>query len=145
MEREPDVDNDAVTTESSQSITPYFTVAGADRLIDFLTAAFDAVVVRDSRYDDNRVQHARLRIGNSLIMLNDSTDDYPANTSQMHLYVSDADRGYELALRLGAVSLMEPNDRPHGERMAGIKDPCGNVWWLATPRDPDRTAQEPQP
>lgn len=120
------------TPTEVNSITPYFTVVDADRLIGFLTSAFDACVIRDSRYDDNRIQHARLRIGNSVIMLNESTADYPANTSQMHLYVDDADAAYERALTLGAVSLMEPNDRPHGDRMAGIKDPCGNVWWLAT-------------
>jgi len=67
-------------------------------------------------------------------MLNESSDDYAANTSQMHLYVDDTDRAYELALKLGAKSLMEPNDRPHGDRMSDIKDLCGNVWWIATHR-----------
>lgn len=31
----------------------------------------------------------------------------------------------------GAVSLMAPKDRPHGDRMAGVRDPCGNIWWVA--------------
>lgn len=118
--------------EGYYSITPYFTVVGADRLIEFLIAAFNASVIKDSRYDDGRVQHARLRIGNSIMMLNESSDNYSANTSQMHLYVDDTDQTFELALKLGATTLMEPNDRPHGDRMAGIKDPCGNVWWIAT-------------
>lgn len=122
------------TPERYQSITPYFTVVDGDRLIRFLAAAFDACVIKESRYDDNRIQHARLRIGNSIIMLNESSNDYPANTSQMHVYVDDTDDAYERALTLGAVSLMEPNDRPHGDRMAGIQDPCGNVWWMATHR-----------
>ncbi len=117
--------------EGYHTITPYFTVADADRLIAFLAAAFEASVIKESRYEDNRLQHARLRIGNSIIMLNESSDEYPINTSQMHLFVDDADQAYEAALQLGAVSLMEPNDRPHGDRMAGIKDPCGNIWWLA--------------
>ena len=121
-------------TENSakQTITPYFTVQGADRLMDFLITAFDASVVKESRYDEGSVQHARLQIGNSLIMLNECTDDYPANVSQMHIYVENADDAYQTALNLGAASLMEPNDRPHGDRMAGIKDPCDNVWWLAS-------------
>ena len=117
--------------EGYQSITPYFTVADADRLIAFLTAAFSATVIKESRYDNNRIQHARLRIGSSIIMLNESTDSYPVNVSQVHLYVDDTDGAYDAALRLGAQSLMKPNDRPHGDRMAGIKDPCGNVWWIA--------------
>ena len=118
--------------ENDQTITPYFTVDGADVLIAFLDAAFDASVVKLDRYADGRVQHARLRIGNSLMMLNECTADYPANTSQMHIYVEDADVAYASAMRLGAKSIMEPNDRPHGDRMAGIVDPCANVWWIAS-------------
>ncbi len=115
-----------------QTITPYFTVKNADRLMDFLIAAFGANVVKQSRYDDNTVQHARLMVGNSLIMLNEGTDEYPINVSQMHVWVNNADEAYEVAMGLGATSIMKPNDRPHGDRMAGIKDPCGNVWWIAS-------------
>lgn len=122
-----------IATMKPQTITPYFTVTNADRLMNFLVAAFGATIVRQNRYEDNNVQHARLLIGNSLIMLNEGTDEYAANTSQMHIYVEDADEAYRLALQLGAVTLMEPNDRPHGDRMAGIEDPCGNIWWIATP------------
>ena len=122
--------------DGCHTITPYFTVADADRLIDFVTAAFGAELIRENRYDNGRIQHARLRIGDSILMLNESTETYPANVSQIHLYVLDADASYADALRLGATSLMAPNDRPHGDRMAGIKDPCGNIWWLATPGGP---------
>ncbi len=130
--REHLVSSKDIIEEEKQSVTPYFTVHGADRLIDFLVAAFGASIVKESRYDDGSVQHVRLQIGNSLIMLNECTDDYPANKSQMHIYVENADNAYQSALHLGATSLMEPNERPHGDRMAGIEDPCGNVWWLAT-------------
>ena len=126
--------SEGIANTGQHTITPYFTVEGADRLMTFLVAAFDATLVKESRYDDKSIQHARLLIGNSLIMLNESTDEYPANISQMHIYVEDADNAYQLALQLGATTLMEPNNRPHGERMAGIKDPCGNIWWIATPR-----------
>ncbi|MDJ0824860.1 MAG: VOC family protein [Rhodobacter sp.] len=121
-----------ISESVQQTITPYFTVQDADRLMNFLVNAFSATLVKENRYDDGRVQHARLLIGNSLIMLNEATDDYPPNVSQMHIFVEDADIAHKSALRLGAKSLMEPNDRPHGDRMAGIKDPCGNVWWLAS-------------
>ena len=117
-----------------QSITPYFTVSQADRLIEFLTAAFGASVVKLARHEDGRVQHARLRIGTSIMMLNECSVDYPANASQVHLFVEDADATYAVALTSGAETIMAPNDRPHGDRMAGIKDPCGNTWWIATHR-----------
>jgi len=115
------------------SLTPYFTVEDADRLIAFLTKVFGGNVVKEDRYDDGRVQHARVRIGDSLIMLNQAGADYPANASQMHLYVDDVESVYRNALVEGAVSLMEPNRRPHGDQMAGFRDPTNNTWWIASP------------
>ena len=29
--------------------------------------------------------------------------------------------------------LLQPTVRSHGDRMAGVKDPFGNEWYLATP------------
>lgn len=106
----------------------------ADRLVEFLSAVFDAAIIEEKRYDDGKIQHARMCIGNSLLMLNECSEAYPANVSQMHLYVEDADTTFATALSAGATSLMEPNNRPHGDRMAGIEDPCGNIWWIATPK-----------
>lgn len=116
-----------------RTVTPYFTVRDAASLIEFLIAAFDAAVVVDNRYANDTVQHARVRIGDSILMMNESTDDYPANVSQIHLYVEDTDTAFAKALAAGATTLMDPNTRPHGDRMAGVKDPFGNVWWIATP------------
>ena len=114
------------------AITPYFTVDDGDRLIAFLKQAFNGTLIRENRYDNGRIQHARVQIADAVIMLNESTDTYAANVSQMHLYVADAQASYEKALEAGATSLMEPNIRPHGDKMAGVTDPCGNIWWLAT-------------
>jgi uncharacterized glyoxalase superfamily protein PhnB len=50
----------------------------------------------------------------------------------LHLYVDDSDSTYQRALQAGAASLMEPADQVHGDRMAGVRDPFGNVWWIAT-------------
>jgi uncharacterized glyoxalase superfamily protein PhnB len=51
-------------------LTPYFTVTDADYFITFLSEVFAAKIVKDSRYEDGTLQHARLQIGDSLIMLN---------------------------------------------------------------------------
>ena len=115
------------------SVTPYFTVRDADRLIAFLIAAFDAEVVMDKRMPDGALKHARLRIGDSIIMMNQATEAFPANVSQMHLYTADLDAWFAAAHNAGGTVIMEPNIRPHGDRMAGIEDPCGNIWWIATP------------
>lgn len=115
------------------TITPYLTVRDSAGLLEFLVSAFDAEIVRDKRYSDNTVQHARVRIGDSIIMLNESTEEYPANISQIHLYFDDVSSAYTRALKAGAATLMKPNIRPHGDNMAGVRDPHGNVWWIASP------------
>lgn len=113
-------------------LAPYFTVTGADRLISFLCEVFGATILKEARYPDGTVHHARLRLEDVVIMLNEATEGYQAQVSQMHLFVSEVEATYHKALAAGAASLMTPNTRPHGDRMAGITDPCGNIWWLAS-------------
>ncbi len=118
--------------EGYHTITPYFTVSDADRLLEFLVEAFGGAIVVTNRYPTGRIQHARVRVGDSVIMINESNEQYPVNVSQMHLYVDDVEIVFSKALSAGAVSIMEPDERPHGDRMAGVKDPCENIWWIAT-------------
>ena len=113
------------------TITPYFTVSDADQLLEFLVEAFGGTIVVTNRDHNSSIQHARIRIGDSIIMLNESNEQYPVNVSQMHLYVDDVEIVFSKALSAGAISIMEPNVRPHGDHMAGVKDPCGNIWWIA--------------
>ena len=113
-------------------LTPYFTVEDADALIRFCKVVFGARILKDSRYKDGTVQHARLRINDSLIMLNQATEHFASTVSQMHLYVDDVEATHHLALREGAISLMAAIRRPHGAQMAGFVDPTGNLWWVAS-------------
>ena len=39
---------------------------------------------------------------------------------------------YETAIAAGAKSLREPADQFYGARSAGVEDPFGNHWWIAT-------------
>ena len=119
--------------EGYHAITPYFTVVDADRMIAFMMGVFEGRVLVEDRSENGRVRHARVRIGDSIVMLNEAGDDYAANESQVHLYVVDVDATFKRALQEGASSLMVPNDRPHGDRMAGFRDPCANTWWIAAP------------
>ncbi|MFY0661986.1 MAG: VOC family protein [Shimia sp.] len=125
--------SDTSDTTALGTVTPYFTVPDAEVFIHFAQAVFDAETIKEDRYDSGVIQHARLRIGTSVLMLNQATETYPANASQMHIQVADAAKTYALALELGATAIMQPNLRPHGEHMAGIIDPSGNTWWIASP------------
>ena len=52
--------------------------------------------------------------------------------TSIYLYVTDCDTVYQTALSSGGVSIFPIMTLPSGERYGGVKDPCGNIWWVAT-------------
>ena len=84
------------------TITPYFTVSDADQLIEFVVQVFDGSILVINRYPNGRIQHARISVGSSVVMLNECNEHYPANVSQMYLYVEDVESKYSKALDAGA-------------------------------------------
>lgn len=118
--------------EGYHSVTPYLVVPGAGRLIEFLKEAFKAEEVERMSQPDGTVMHAEVRIGDSIIMMGESSDKFPAMPAAIYLYVPDVDAVYKRALAAGAASTMEPANQFYGDRNAGVKDPSGNLWWIAT-------------
>jgi PhnB protein len=114
------------------TVTPYLIVKGANRLIEFLTAAFDASQVFLDPHPDGSVRHAELKIGDSKVMLSEARDGHPPMPCMIFLYVDDVDESYRRALAAGGTSVREPRDESHGDRMGGVTDPVGGQWWMAT-------------
>lgn len=112
------------------TVTPYLTVERAELLVDFVKTAFDGVEVFRTTGSAGGL-HAEVFIGESKLMIGGfkGVEEKP---TALHLYVADADAVYQRALEAGGVSLEEPVDQFYGDREAGIKDPTGNVWWIAT-------------
>ncbi len=116
------------------SVTPYFTIQGAAKLIDFLKQAFGAEEMVRMPGPGGAIMHAEARVGNSMVMISDAVRDTPMPGS-VFLYVNDVDATYKRALQAGAVSLMEPTDMFWGDRFGRVKDPCGNIWGIATHKE----------
>jgi PhnB protein len=114
------------------SITPYLVVEGAAGLIDFAIAAFGAQQTERLPAPEGRIGHAELRIGDSVIMLADAHGGRMPMPSMLHLYVDNADATYDRALKAGATSIEPPSDKFYGDRGGLVRDPCGNLWWIAT-------------
>ena len=111
--------------EGWHSVTPRLVVHDVAKLVAFLKQAFGAT--GDFRTD----RPSQIRIGDSLVMVSGvgPRDPMPAS---LYLYVEDADLTYRRALEAGAVSLETPSDMPYGDRRGMVKDPCGNIWQIAT-------------
>ena len=118
--------------EGYHTITPYITVKGADKLIDFLKTAFGARERLRMPGPDGKIAHAELQIGDSVLMLGEASGQFPALPTQVYLYVEDCDKFYNQALAAGATSVRELEDQFYGDRNGTVKDAFGNIWSLAT-------------
>jgi uncharacterized glyoxalase superfamily protein PhnB len=114
------------------TVTPYLLVSDAARLIEFLKLAFGAEEVHRTARPDGGIMHAQVRVGDSAVMMGEVGGEWKPMPSMLYLYVADTDAAYKRALQAGATSMMEPADQFYGDRNAGVKDHCGNLWWIAT-------------
>jgi len=130
------------------SITPYLTVADLPRMLEFMQAAFGGTVHEAIAGEDGRVRHAEVQVGDSKVMIGQAKEGHPPRPGALYLYCEDTDANYRRAIEAGAKSLMEPADQFYGDRNAGVEDPLGNTWWIAThvedvtPEEMQRRAKE---
>ena len=117
------------------SVTPYLIVPGVAKLIDFLKQAFEAEETHRSTRPDGAIMHAQVTIGDSAVMMGEPMGEFQPMPGSIYLYVNDTDAVYKHALRACATSIMEPADQFYGDRNAGVKDPSGNIWWIATHKE----------
>lgn len=119
--------------EGFHTVTPYLIVQDVDKLIAFVKQAFGATETFRTTGAAGGT-HAEVRIGDSMVMIGSAGGE--SMPAMIFLYVEDVDAVYRSALQAGATSLMEPADQPHNDRMAGVKDPFGNQWYMATHLEP---------
>ena len=123
----------ADSKDTYRTVTPYLLVPDADAELAFLKSAFGAVEVSCQRNADRTVMHAEVRIGDSLVMLGQAGGQWKPVTAALYLWVDDVDATYAKALRAGATSESEPEDKPYGHRNAGVIDGNTITWWIGAP------------
>jgi len=114
------------------TVTPYLIVDGVPKLIEFLKHTFDAEERERINDREGHVGHAEVRIGSSIVMMADSTAQYKPIPSQLYVYVDNVDHTYKKGLESGGISEQKPATQFYGDRTAAVKDPTGNIWWIAT-------------
>jgi PhnB protein len=119
--------------EGYHTITPYLVVDGAEKIIRFVKEAFGAQPVFEPMMrPDGKVMHAEFKIGDSVVMIADTSERAQATSDMLYLYVPNVDAVYQKAIKAGGKSLMEPMDQFYGDRSGSIMDPAGNRWFIAT-------------
>ena len=97
------------------TVTPYLTVEGVPKLLDFVKRVFDATELERMSRPDGTIGHAEVRIGDSVVMMGEARGESKPMPGTLYAYVSDTDAVYKRALEAGAASLMEPADQFYGD------------------------------
>lgn len=121
-------------------IYPTYRYNDAAAMFDWLQHAF-GFKARAKHMDGNKIAHAQLMLGSSIVMLGDVRDDnfgkmvgVPGESGGKATYIAveDVDAIYKRAKAADAEVLEEPHDRDHGSRDFICRDPEGNVWCFGT-------------
>ncbi len=120
------------------TLTPHLTVRNAEQALEFYKNAFGADVLHVAHMPDGKVMHASLRIGDSMLMLNDEFPDYgtlsPLSTGgsavTIHIYTENVDAAFNRAVSAGAQVKMPLADQFWGDRYGVVADPFGHKWSL---------------
>lgn len=113
------------------TITPYLMVPDAEGLLAFVQQVFGAeecfrAIGSAGGY------HIEVRVGDSMLMIGGGRAWQGAPvTAALYLYLDEVDAVYQKALAAGASALDAPADHSDGDRRAGVRDPFGNVWYIA--------------
>ena len=118
--------------DGCHAVNPFIVVEGAADFLAFCAAVFDGEETERITGPEERIAHAEMRIGDSIIMVSDASLAFPARPCAHYVFVRDVDATYRRAVAAQAVSLREPTNQFYGNREAGVTDPYGNVWWIAT-------------
>jgi PhnB protein len=134
------------------TVTPHLMLPDAATAIDWYVRAFGAEEVGGRAVGpDGKIMHAQIRIGNSVVYLNDAmgagqtAKELGGSPVGLWIYVEDADALFQRALAAGAKTAPGPmgdmQDQFWGDRCGTLIDPSGYSWTIAT-RKEDLTPEE---
>jgi len=133
------------------TITPHLILDNAAEAIDWYKKALGAEERSRAHGPDGKIIHAELRIGNSVIYVNDAMmgakgpKALGGSPVSLWVYVEDCDALFNRAVAAGATvtpgGMGEMQDQFWGDRSGSIVDPAGYIWTIAT-RKEDLTPEE---
>ena len=121
------------------TVTPYLSLDRAAEAIEWYKKAFGAKELDREEIPGGKIMHARIKIGDSIIMMSDVFPGAPTQapsalgntTVTLHVYSKNVDKLWQQALDAGAKASMPLDNQFWGERYGQLKDPFGHNWSMA--------------
>ncbi|PSL47902.1 putative glyoxalase superfamily protein PhnB [Chitinophaga niastensis] len=115
-----------------QRVMPYLLLNDVEGFLKFTQKVFGAKEkMRHNREGSNEVMHAEITIGDSTIMMGQTSKDWGVQNAGLYIHVENADETFKQAISEGATEVMPVTDQSYG-RSGGVTDPFGNTWWVTT-------------
>jgi PhnB protein len=121
------------------SISPSLTCKNAARAMEFYKQVFGAEEIMRMPGPGGVIMHAEMRIGDSVIFLNDeipgmakAPDGTSLNPVYLFLYTEDVDSVCSRAVAAGSKITMPIANMFWGDRYGKFNDPFGHSWGVAT-------------
>ena len=135
--------------EGYHTLTPQIVFKDCKKAIEFYKKAFDAKEMSLLLLPGGeRVMHAAIQVGNSIIMMSDenpscnkSFETIGGSPVSFYIYVEDVDKAFKKAIDAGAITTMPVADMFWGDRCGNVKDPFGYSWMIGTHKK-DLTPEE---
>lgn len=124
-----------------RTVTPFLSVRGLSRALDFYRRAFVAEVLSVTHAADGETPlQAEVKIGTAVILVaeeNPATGDFsPATlggaTARLLVYIAKVDEAFARAVEAGAEIVAPVEDRYWGDRLGVVVDPFGHHWSIAS-------------
>jgi PhnB protein len=124
-----------------KGITPYLTVRGADKAVEFYKKAFGARETAGRLSNpDGKIMHTEMKMFDQMVMLADEVPEHGRVSPQsvagsavsLVVYSRNVDAAMARAVAAGATVKMAAEDMFWGDRLGSVVDPFGHVWNIAT-------------
>jgi PhnB protein len=127
------------TPKGYHTVTPSIVVDGAAKAIEFYKKALGAEELMRFSGPDGKIMHAEIKIGDSVVMLNDEMPEHGVrgpkaiggSSTSLFIYGDNVDAAWKRALDAGGKSIQPLADQFWGDRGGCFEDPFGHRWWLS--------------
>jgi PhnB protein len=125
------------------TVTPYLTVRGAAKAIEFYKRAFGAQQRGVMSTPDGKIGHAEILVGNSIVMMSDEFPEHGSKSPEalngspvgLAIYVDNVDDVFNRAVQAGATVKEPVSDKFWGDRAGSVTDPFGHKWTILTHKE----------
>lgn len=119
--------------DNYNSLSPYLIVDNAQKLVDLLKAVFNATELRRFDRNEGKIAHIELQLDDTIVMISDSVENYPANKTMLHIYVPDVLKTFDKAFECGCEIIERPINKAGDPDIRGsFYDCAGNYWAVST-------------